>query len=55
MKKVRETIDIEGLIACAYRDRAVHRLRMVGATVLGLSGPKGTGSGYSTDDKVDSS
>ena len=33
----------------------MHRLRKVGATRLGLSGPKGAGGGYSTDDKVDSS
>ncbi len=51
----REKIDVEALITRAYREKAVHRLRNVGATLLGLSGPKGAGGGYSTDDKVDSS
>lgn len=50
----QETIDIEALIVRAYREKAVHRLHNVGATLLGLSGPKAPGFSYLTD-KVDTS
>ncbi|GEP11806.1 hypothetical protein [Methylobacterium gnaphalii] len=51
----REKIDIEALLIRAYYEKAIHRLGDVGAVALGLSGPKGAGGGYSTDDKVDTS
>lgn len=51
----RETIDIEALLCRAYREKRVDRLGNVGATALGLVGPRGPGSSFSTGDKVDTS
>lgn len=55
MEKDRETIDIEALIVRAYREKAVHRHRRVGALALGLTEPKALGGGFSAEERVDTS
>ncbi|MGH1592365.1 hypothetical protein ACRBEV_33125 (plasmid) [Methylobacterium phyllosphaerae] len=51
----REKIDIEALIARAYREKAVHRLWRPSAVALRLTGPKAPGGGFSAEEQVDTS
>lgn len=51
----RETIDIEGLLVRAYREKQIHTLNAGGAIALGLTRPRAPGATFSASDKVDTS
>lgn len=53
----RETIDIEGLLVRAYREKKIHTLKASNAyaTALGLTRPRAPGATFSASDKVDTS
>lgn len=55
MKNNRETIDIEGLLVRAYREKQIHTLQAGAAIALGLTMPRAPGATFSASDKVDTS